>query len=169
MHEAILSFGSNLGDRFKNLKKAIDCIGKLPKTKVVKVSAIYETPPFGVSEEQNYYLNCCARIATDFSPEILMGCCLGIEKALGRIRPYKNASRTIDIDLIFYEDLKINKENLQIPHPFWQERAFVLKPMMDICKNGNFFEFNIKKISANMPERKYKKFGLDLDTALYGP
>ena len=166
MHEAILCFGSNLGDRFKNLKKAIDCIGKLPKTKVVKVSTIYETPPFGVSEEQNLYLNCCAKIVTDFTPEILIGCCLGVETALGRIRPYKNASRTIDIDLIFYEDLKINKENLQIPHPFWQEREFVLKPMTDICENGNFFGFDIKKFLLTCPKENIKKFELELDTAL---
>ena len=165
MHEAILSFGSNLGDRFKNLKKAVEYIGKLPNTKIIKVSSIYETPPFKVSEEQNFYLNCCARIATSFSPEILMGCCLGIEAALGRTRHHKNASRTIDIDLIFYENLKINKKNLQLPHPFWQERAFVLKPMMDICENGKFFELDIEKFLLKCKKENIRKFELESDTS----
>ena len=166
MQEAILSFGSNLGDRFKNLKKATDYIGRLPNTRIIKVSSIYETPPFGVSEEQNFYLNCCARIATSFSPEILMGCCLGIETALGRTRSCKNASRTIDIDLIFYEDLKINKENLQLPHPFWQERVFVVKPMMDICENDKVFGFDIKKFWLKCEKENIKKFELDLGNLL---
>ena len=166
MHEAILSFGSNLGDRFKNLKKAIDYVSNLPKTSTIKVSSIYETAPFGVSKKQNFYLNCGARIITEFSPEILMGCCLGIETALGRIRPYKNAPRTIDIDLIFYEDLKINKKDLQIPHPFWHERAFVIKPMMNICEKGIFFGFDIKKFLLKCKKEDIKKFEPEIYTEL---
>ena len=101
MHEALIAFGSNLGDRFKNLKLAINFLDSLPKTKITRVSDVYETRPADVIDKQNFYLNCCAILNTEFDPHILLGCCLGIETSLGRERSYKNSPRTIDIDVIF--------------------------------------------------------------------
>lgn len=130
--ESILGFGSNLGDRLKNLNLAIDNIKRLINTEVLEISKIYETEPFDVLDEQNCYLNCCVKIKTDFTPEVLLGCCLGIEAAMGRTRPFFHASRIIDIDLIMCQNMKINTQHLVLPHPRMFERAFVLIPLLDV-------------------------------------
>lgn len=142
MKQAFLSLGSNLGNKLENLNNAIKYIDNLIDTTVISVSNFYETEPFGVSEKQDNYINCCLKIETKLSPEMLMGACLGIESALGRKRNHKFCSRTIDIDILIYENEDINKENLTIPHPHMFERAFVLVPLCDI--NKELFEKNRK-------------------------
>ena len=158
MKEAILSIGSNLNDRYKNIVKSINFINNLPKTYVEKVSNFYETSPIDVNEKQNFYLNCCVKVFSEFRPEILLGCLLGIETCMGRIRPYKNASRIIDIDLIFYENLNISEKNLKLPHPFWNKRIFVLIPLLDLCEDGKIYGFNIKRTVEECPKSYIKKY-----------
>lgn len=143
--EAIVAFGSNLGNRTENINRAIEAINLLPETSIIDTSNFYETEPFGVPDAQNNYINLCAKVSTDLSPQILLGCLLGIESAMGRKRPYRFCSRIIDLDLIFYENQIINEKNLTLPHPRALERAFVLVPMHDLCKNGSFGEINFSK------------------------
>ena len=148
MFEAVLSLGSNMGDREFYLRSAVEALKNIPGIKLVSVSSVYETEPFGVSDSQGKYLNCCVLIKTNLPPFALLGVCLGIETKLGRQRPYRFAPRTIDIDIIFYENEIINDENLTLPHPRMEERAFVLVPMMDILPEGKFKSFDFsKKIS----------------------
>lgn len=148
MLEAVLSLGSNMGDREFYLRSAVEALKNIPGIKLVSVSSVYETEPFGVSDSQGKYLNCCVLIKTNLPPFALLGVCLGIETKLGRQRPYRFAPRTIDIDIIFYENEIINDENLTLPHPRMEERAFVLVPMMDILPGGKFKSFDFgKKIS----------------------
>lgn len=148
MLEAVLSLGSNMGDREFYLRSAVEALKNVPGIKLVSVSSVYETEPFGVSDSQGKYLNCCVLIKTNLPPFALLGVCLGIETKLGRQRPYRFAPRTIDIDIIFYENEIINDENLTLPHPRMEERAFVLVPMMDILPEGKFKSFDFgKKIS----------------------
>lgn len=135
MKEAVLALGTNLLDREKNLRTAIEALKRLPGTVVEKVSSIYETEPFQTPDPQNYYLNCCVKIKTELSPEMMLGCCLGIESAMGRERPFKNAARIIDIDLLLYEGVAINTAHLTLPHPRIRERAFVLVPLSELYKN----------------------------------
>ena len=141
MFEAVLSLGSNMGDREFYLKSAVEDLKNIPGSELVSVSSVYETEPFGVSDSQEKYLNCCVLIKTNLSPFALLGICLGIEAKLGRERPYRFAPRTIDIDIIFYENEIINDKNLILPHPRMKERAFVLVPMMDILPEGKFKNF----------------------------
>lgn len=157
MSEAILSLGSNLGDRFFNITRAIESIQNLPETEILKISDFYETEPYGVTEKQEKYINCCLKIETELSPEILMGTFLGIESALGRIRTYKFSPRTIDIDLLAYGKEKQNKKNLILPHPRMLERAFVLIPLSDICKNMKFNNINFKNIIKCLDTKGIKK------------
>ena len=139
--KAFLGLGSNLLNRLENLKTAISYINKLENTKVLKVSKIYETEPFDVLDQQNKYLNCCVLVETDFTPEVFLGCLLGIEVAMGRTRPFFHASRIIDIDLLIFENLKLNAKNLVLPHPGILKRAFVLVPLSDIYNEEYYFKF----------------------------
>lgn len=137
-----------MGDREFYLKNAVEALKNIPGVELVSVSSVYETEPFGVSDAQKKYLNCCILIKTNLPPFALLGVCLGIETKLGRQRPYRFAPRTIDIDIIFYENEIINDVNLTLPHPRMKERAFVLVPMMDILPEGKFKNFDFsKKIS----------------------
>ena len=158
MKEAILSIGSNLKDRYKNIVTSIDFINRLPNTNVKKVSNFYETSPIGVNEKQNFYLNCCVKVFSEYSPEILLGCLLGIETCMGRTRPYKNASRIIDIDLVFYENVNISEKDLKLPHPLWNKRIFVLIPLLDLCEDGKIYGFDIKNIIKECPKSYIEKY-----------
>ena len=152
MKKAILSLGTNLNDKLDNLKTAIKFLENVPDTKVLKASKIYETEPFEVPEKQENYYNCCVLLETKLDPHILLGVCLGVEAAMGRKRPYKNASRIIDIDLIYYEGEIFNDRNLILPHPRAKDRAFVLVPILDILNPENKLrekvEFFLKKLDT---------------------
>lgn len=163
MSEIFLSLGSNLGDKFKNLDNAIQFLNSIIYTKVVDISNFYETKPFGVMEKQDNYVNCCLKAETDLSPEIFMGACLGIESALGRIRKHKFCSRTIDIDILLYENQSINKENLTIPHPRMSEREFVLVPLHDINKELFLKNKDLDLIVKKYDHSEIKKLNIKYD------
>lgn len=131
MGVAYLSLGSNIGDRLKNLQGAVDALTLLPRTKVTAVSSVYETEPVGLKEQRSFY-NIAVKVETSLSPRCLLGACLGIEAAMGRIRNIKNGPRIIDIDLILYDNEKYNDEELTLPHKEMNNRAFVLVPLTEI-------------------------------------
>ena len=153
MKEAVISLGTNLFDREKNLADAISALKKLPETTVQEISHIYETKPFQTPDKQDDYLNCCVKINTNLSPEILLGCCLGIEAAMGRKRPFKNAARIIDMDLLLYQNVLCNTQYLTLPHPRITERAFVLAPLRDLYPDqvalGLNFEQALKLVNMD--------------------
>ncbi len=127
-----LGLGSNIGDKLTFLKKAVKYINQLEGTSVKKVSSVYRTPPFGY-EKQDFFLNCAVKIDTNSNPSTLLNSLQDIEIKLGRKRLIKWGPRTIDIDILFFNNEIINEKNLQIPHPYIQERAFVLIPLNDIA------------------------------------
>ena len=129
-----LGLGSNIGDKLNFLKKAVEQINQLENTTVTEISSIYKTPPFGY-ENQDYFLNCAIKIETDLNHKNLLHLLQNIEIKLGRKRLIKWGPRTIDIDILFFNDEIINEPNLKIPHPYIQERAFVLIPLNDIAND----------------------------------
>lgn len=137
MTEAVIALGANIGNREDALRKAIRSIGRLPGTTVRMVSGYYETEPFEVPEPQDDYLNCCMKIMTELEPQTLLGACLGIEAAMGKVRTHKNAARIIDVDLLLYGDARIQTKDLILPHPRMLERAFVLVPLSDLYPDGS--------------------------------
>jgi len=149
----IISIGTNLGDRKKNIEKAIDSINNLPYTDVIKVSSIYETEPVDYLRQDNFY-NIVVEVKSQFEPAEMLGICLGIESGLGRIRGIKNGPRIIDLDLIFAEEKKINTKNLVVPHPRYKERNFVLTPLLEIHPEGEFYGKNFKKYIENVQDQK---------------
>ena len=103
MSRAVLGLGTNLGDRGRNLAAAVEALGRLPETAVARVSSVWQTAPFDVPDEQQDYWNICVLLETGLSPRALLGACLGIEAALGRVRRTYHGARTIDLDLLLYE------------------------------------------------------------------
>jgi 2-amino-4-hydroxy-6-hydroxymethyldihydropteridine diphosphokinase len=128
-HTVYLALGSNLGDRLANLKEAITAL--TPQMEVKAKSSVYETPPWGY-EDQPKFLNQVIKGTTYLDPEPLLKHLKRLEVILGRQESFTNGPRSIDMDILFYDDLVLNSPTLVIPHPRLHERAFVLLPLMDI-------------------------------------
>ncbi len=131
MHQVYLSLGTNVGIRADNLKSVQYYLKRLVGT-IEAQSSIYETQPWGVSQQANF-LNMVVVMNTSLSPSNTLLTVLAIEKIMGRVRKEKWNSRLIDIDLLFYDDLILQEPFLEIPHPFIQERNFVLVPLNEIA------------------------------------
>lgn len=131
-----LSLGSNLGDRVGYLQQATSLLSAIPQIRIVSTSSFYETEPWQM-ESKNWFVNAIVQISTALNPEELLRECHRIETQLGRKRDgNKNyADRTIDIDILFYDDLIINAPGLTIPHKFFHKRAFLMVPMLEIAQD----------------------------------
>ena len=143
----LLGLGANLGDPQNALTAALEAIAALPHTRVSRVSGRYLTAPVGYAD-QPPFVNLVAEVETDLSPEAMLGACLGIEAAMGRQRPFKNAPRVIDIDLLLAEGFTKNSPELTLPHPRMAERAFVLVPLEELCPDGNWRGNDLSAVMA---------------------
>lgn len=130
---AYLCLGSNSGDRLKLIEQAISLLNLAQDIKIIRNSALYETEPWGV-KDQNWFLNMAVEVKTSLSPHDLLLKCMSIEKMLGRNRENERrwGERTIDIDIIFYDKEVLKTDILTIPHPRMHERAFVLVPLLEL-------------------------------------
>ncbi len=126
-----LSVGSNLGDRERNLRDALDLLAG-PRLRVVRVSSFYETEPLEV-RDQPWFLNAVAEVETDLFPKQLLARIQKVEQQLGRKRTAPKGPRTIDIDILLYGSAVIDAEELQVPHPRLAERRFVLEPLAELA------------------------------------
>ncbi len=129
---AYIAFGGNMGDTVKIINEAVDALKLVPGVTVESVSSMLETKPWGY-EAQDNFVNACARLSVEISPQSLLGVCLGIEAAMGRKRVIKNGPRVIDIDVIMYENEEIRTDELILPHPRMWERDFVLVPLLEVA------------------------------------
>ncbi len=132
MQTAYIGIGSNLGDKLNNCLKAIKLIDRIPGCRVKAKADFFHTEPVGV-EDQDWYVNSVISLLTEISAHQLLKCLLDIEECLGRERKRKWDPRTIDLDILFFAQDVINEENLTVPHPFLQERRFVLVPMVQLA------------------------------------
>jgi len=130
--KAYLGLGSNLGDRLNNLKQALRLLESYRGIAVDKVSSIYETEPVGF-KEQDWFLNMTACITTSLSPRDLLIAINQIERELKRERIIRWGPRTIDIDILLFDDMVLDTPDLKIPHPEMHKRAFVLVPLKEIA------------------------------------
>lgn len=131
-HTAYIAIGSNLGNKERNLNEALNLINENPLCHVNKVSNFYKTAPVGYLDQDDF-LNGAAEIKTLMAPSELMNFLLEIEKELKRERKIHWGPRTIDLDIILYDDIVTEDEHIIIPHPRMQERLFVLEPLCDIA------------------------------------
>jgi 2-amino-4-hydroxy-6-hydroxymethyldihydropteridine diphosphokinase len=135
LQRACIALGSNLGDRSAQLKRAVALLREHPLITVDAVSSFHETDPVGGPAGQSMYLNAAALLRTPLSPQDLLEVLLGAEKSLGRDRSTaeRNGPRTIDLDLLLYEDVLVDEPGLTLPHPRMHERAFVLRPLVEVA------------------------------------
>ena len=129
---AYVGIGSNLGDREGNLRRAVELLSAEDGVDVTGVSEIRETDPVG-PVEQGPFLNGVVRVETDLTPRQLLQRLLGVEEHLGRVRAERWGPRTIDLDLLLYDDLYVDEPGLTVPHPRLHERRFALEPLADLA------------------------------------
>jgi 2-amino-4-hydroxy-6-hydroxymethyldihydropteridine diphosphokinase len=129
---AFVGIGSNVGDREENLRRAVELLSSEDRIDVAAVSEIRETEPVG-PVEQEPFLNGAVRIETDLSPRELLERLLAVEQELGRVRKERWGPRTIDLDLLLYDDLYVDEPGLTVPHPRLHERRFALEPLADLA------------------------------------
>lgn len=130
MVRTYIALGSNLGDRLGYLRGAVREMAAVGK--IVAISSLYETTPVGYLD-QPWFLNAVVALDTEASPKGLHRHLQGLEEAAGRQRPFPNAPRTLDLDIVFYGDLVLDRRELTIPHPRLHERAFVLVPLVELA------------------------------------
>lgn len=128
-----IALGSNLGDSQAILQAALDTIATTGGITLHKTSSRYQTAPVGLPQPD--YINSCALLETSFNPLELLEILLKIEAQFGRIRKERNGPRTLDLDILLFDDLILESPTLQIPHPRMIERAFVLVPLAEIAPN----------------------------------
>lgn len=129
-HQTYIALGTNIGDRSHNLRTALDAVAG--SVGILKKSAIYETPPWGVLD-QPPFLNQVIFGSTTLSPNRLLVFLKGIEEKMGREKAVRFGPRIIDLDILVFDDLQIHRSRLTIPHPRMCERAFVLLPLAEIA------------------------------------
>ena len=128
---AVLSLGSNQGDRLATLQGAVDALAGTPGLAVLAVSPVYETDPVG-GPEQPDYLNAVVLVQTDLGPRALLERSLAVEADFDRARDVRWGPRTLDVDVLAVGDLRVDEPGLVVPHPRAAERAFVLMPWLDV-------------------------------------
>jgi 2-amino-4-hydroxy-6-hydroxymethyldihydropteridine diphosphokinase len=130
MTVAYLGLGANLGDARQSLKDAVVCLAQRPGIIVLAKSSMYRSAP--VDADGADYFNCVVAIGTVLPARDLLQLCLGLEADFGRERPYPNAPRTLDVDILLYGDEQIDEQDLVIPHPRLTQRAFALVPLVEL-------------------------------------
>jgi 2-amino-4-hydroxy-6-hydroxymethyldihydropteridine diphosphokinase len=138
---AYVALGANLGDPVAALRQAVTALNGLPLTQVRRSSSLYQTAPQGMNSDSAEvvaapgadYLNAVVELQTGLSAPALLDCLQQIEQAAGRVRPYRNAPRTLDLDLLLFGSARIDSARLTLPHPRMGQRAFVLVPLAEIA------------------------------------
>jgi len=128
---AYVALGANLGDAQAHIQTAFSALNTLPQTRLLQRSRLYRSAPHEASGPD--FINAVACLETGLSAPDLLKALQQLEEAAGRTRPYRNAPRTLDLDLLFYGDARIDSPQLTLPHPRLYERAFVLLPLADVA------------------------------------
>ncbi|WP_374520982.1 2-amino-4-hydroxy-6-hydroxymethyldihydropteridine diphosphokinase [Undibacterium squillarum] len=131
MMRASIGIGANLGDAVQTVQAAIAAIAALPDTALIAASSLYTSAPVDSSGDD--YVNAVIQVETGFTAEALLTALQTLENQHGRERPYRNAPRTLDLDVLLYGNQEISSTTLQVPHPRMHERAFVLLPLTEIA------------------------------------
>lgn len=128
---ASVGVGANLGDAQAAVRKAIQDLAALPQSELRAVSSLYASAPLDADGPD--YVNAVVQLQTELSPQALLKALQAIEQQAGRLRPYRNAPRTLDLDILLYGDLELTRSDLHIPHPRMWQRAFVVIPLAEIA------------------------------------
>lgn len=129
--QASIGLGGNMGEPIRSMADALRAFDEHPNCAIKGVSRLYRTPPWGKTDQADFF-NSCAVLETSLSPLALLDLCLSIERSMKRVRNERWGPRTIDIDVLTYGDSTINVEGLEVPHPRMTQRAFVLMPLAEL-------------------------------------
>jgi 2-amino-4-hydroxy-6-hydroxymethyldihydropteridine diphosphokinase len=129
---AYLGLGGNIGDPRATMAAALRLLDADPEISVERVSSLYRTPPWGITDQPDF-LNAAAAISTTLEPRDLLARCLAAEQALHRLRDRRWGPRSVDLDVLVYDDLELDEPGLELPHPRMMDRAFVLVPLLEIA------------------------------------
>ncbi|WP_019230021.1 2-amino-4-hydroxy-6-hydroxymethyldihydropteridine diphosphokinase [Sedimentibacter sp. B4] len=154
MSKIYLSLGTNLGNTKENLTHAVQLLSE--KINILKTSSFYETEPVGY-KDQPWFMNIVVEGTTHLSPEDLLVFTQSIEQAMKRVKTIVNGPRIIDVDILLYEDVKLNTETLIIPHPRMTERAFVMYPLFEISPDLLIEGKSLKNIMENFKGEEIKR------------
>lgn len=157
----VLGLGTNLGDRVGYLEQALEALAHLPHTSVTATSSVYETAAVGYTEQPDF-LNMVVAVESELSPRAMLGACLGVEAAIGRVRTFRNAPRVIDIDLLLAQDYEEASPELTVPHPRMTERAFVLCPLQELWESGQLAAFELSSLPKPPAEQEIHLFEKNL-------
>jgi 2-amino-4-hydroxy-6-hydroxymethyldihydropteridine diphosphokinase len=131
MHSIFIGLGSNLDNPQQKIKDAIHLINEIDDVNITATSSLYETPPVGFLNQPNF-INAVVQISSSINCNELLLKLFDIERIFGRVRKEKNGPRTLDLDILLFDDLVLESESLTIPHPRMHERLFVLIPLLEI-------------------------------------
>ncbi len=163
MNISYLGLGTNMGDRLGYILKACELIDDHENVKITKKSKIYETKAWGYTDQADF-LNVCLEVETNLDEYELLNLCQDIEQKLNRKRIIRWGPRTIDVDILFFNDKISDDENLLLPHPRIQDRAFVLIPLMDLNSklliNGKTIDIHLNSLTKDQRE-EVKEFTID--------
>lgn len=156
MNKAYLGLGTNMGDKQAYLKEACKIISDNTNINIVKISKVYKTKAWGYTNQDDF-LNICIEVDTNLSPEELLEVCHEVENKLNRVRVIRWGPRTIDVDILFFNNIISTDENLTLPHPRIKERAFVLIPLMDLNKELVIDNKTISYYLSNLEKEELKQ------------
>ena len=132
MHLAYVALGANLDDPVAQVRAAFEALRHLPQSRLTRTSSLYRTAPVGVHGQPDF-INAVAQLETGLAPEELLDALLDLEARFGRVRRDRNGPRTLDLDLLLYNDIELDLPRLTLPHPRLHLRAFVLHPLAEIA------------------------------------
>lgn len=153
MAKAYIGFGGNIGDTRQIITDAIVCLALRSELQILAKSCFYQSAP--VEATGGDYINAVIEIETELSPYGLLHVCQAVEQQFGRERPYSNAPRTLDLDILSYEGVTQNETELMLPHPRIIERSFVLLPLLEIAPD--FFLPNLGELKAYLPQVAHQR------------
>lgn len=154
MNKVYLGLGSNIGDSKRNIESALLLLSK--KVNILNKSSYYETEPVGF-KDQPWFLNMVIEGETDLNPRELLDFTQSIERDMKRVKTIVNGPRIIDVDILIYGDIKMESENLTIPHPRMHERAFVMVPMFELAPKLVINNIPIEDIMKNFKGEEIRK------------
>ncbi|MBI5918024.1 MAG: 2-amino-4-hydroxy-6-hydroxymethyldihydropteridine diphosphokinase [Nitrosomonadales bacterium] len=131
-HIAFIGLGSNLADPAVQVRGALQALDTLPQTRLLAQSALYRSAPVGYLDQPDF-INAVAKVETELGAHALLDALLALEQVNGRTREFLNAPRTLDLDVLLYDDLQHHEHGLTVPHPEMHRRAFVLLPLLEIA------------------------------------
>lgn len=131
-YDALIGVGSNVGDKAQNVARAIALLCADGSVRLVAASRMYRSAPWGILE-QDWFVNAAAAVATELAPHDLLRRCLAVEDEMGRMRQVKWGPRLVDVDVLTYRGQTIDTPDLKVPHPFIEQRSFVVVPLLDIA------------------------------------